>query len=81
MFNVLFGTGPEATAYSAAFRLRDTFFNLIALGALIYAFIPILLIYETKRGGREAWRLASLAFNVLLVSLTCELHSICDPRR
>jgi putative peptidoglycan lipid II flippase len=70
LFNALFGTGPEATAYYAAFRLPDTLFNLIAGGALIYAFIPIFLSYDTKRGEREAWRLASLVFNVLLVSLT-----------
>jgi len=70
LFNALFGTGPEATAYFAAFRLPDTLFNLIAGGALIYAFVPIFLSYETQRGEREAWRLASLVFNVLLVSLT-----------
>jgi putative peptidoglycan lipid II flippase len=70
MFNALFGTGPEATAYYAAFRLPDTIFNLIAGGALVYAFVPIFLSYDTQRGEREAWRLASLVFNVLLVSLT-----------
>ncbi len=70
LFNALFGTGPEATAYYAAFRLPNTLFNLIAGGALIHAFIPIFLSYDTKRGEREAWRLASLVFNVLLVSLT-----------
>jgi peptidoglycan biosynthesis protein MviN/MurJ (putative lipid II flippase) len=31
MFNALFGTGPEATAYNAAFRLSDTIFNLISV--------------------------------------------------
>jgi len=69
-FNALFGTGPQATGYFAAFRLPDTLFNLIAGGALIYAFLPIFLSYDTQRGEREAWRLASLVFNVLLVSLT-----------
>ena len=70
MFNALFGTGPDATAYYAAFRLPDTLFNLIAGGALTYAFIPIFMSYDKQRGEREAWRLASLVFNVLLVSLT-----------
>jgi len=70
MFNALFGTGPQATAYYAAFRLPDTLFNLIAGGALTHAFLPIFLSYDTQRGEREAWRLASLVFNVLLVSLT-----------
>ena len=43
LFNALFGTGPQATAYYAAFTLPDTLFNLIAGGAFIYAFIPVFL--------------------------------------
>ena len=70
LFNALFGTGPQATAYYAAFRLPDMLFNLIAGGALISAFLPIFVSYGKQRGEREAWRLASLVFNVLLVSLT-----------
>ena len=69
LFNSLFGTGPAATAYYAAFRLPDTIFNLIAGGALTHAFIPVLLSYEKERGKVEVWRLTSLVFNVLLVSL------------
>jgi putative peptidoglycan lipid II flippase len=70
IFNSLFGTGPDATAYVAAFRLPDTLFNLIAGGALSYAFIPVFISYEKQHGKREAWRLTSLVFNVLLVTLT-----------
>lgn len=69
LFNSLFGTGPAATAYYAAFRLPDTIFNLIAGGALTHAFIPVLLSYEKERSKAEVWRLISLVFNVLLVSL------------
>ena len=69
LFNSLFGTGPAATAYYAAFRLPDTIFNLIAGGALTHAFIPVLLSYEKDRGKIETWRLTSLVFNLLLVSL------------
>src|SRR5579859_7496830 len=68
-FNSLFGTGPQATAYYAAFRLPDTIFNLIAGGALTHAFIPVLLSYEKDRGKLAVWRLSSLVFNVLLLSL------------
>lgn len=68
LFNALFGTGPDATAYFAAFNLPDTLFNLIAGGALSSAFIPVFISYEQRQGNREAWRLASLVFNVLLVS-------------
>src|SRR5437588_2330213 len=38
LFNALFGTGPQATAYYAALTLPDTLFNLIAGGAFTYAF-------------------------------------------
>ncbi len=70
LFNALFGTGPEATAYYAAFRLPDTLFNLIAGGALAQAFIPVFLSHERDHGQRAVWRLTSLVFNALLLSLT-----------
>ena len=70
IFNALFGTGLQANAYYAASRLPDTLFDLVAGGALTHAFIPVFLSYEKDRGQREAWRLASLVFNVLLVTLT-----------
>jgi putative peptidoglycan lipid II flippase len=70
LFNILFGTGPEANAYYAAARLPETLFDLVAGGALTHAFIPVFLSYETGRGQREAWRLTSLVFNMMLVALT-----------
>ncbi len=70
LFNALFGTGIEANAYYAAARLPDTLFNLIAGGALTHAFIPVFLSQEKDHGKREAWRLASLVFNLMLVALT-----------
>ena len=70
IFNALFGTGPEANAFYAAVRLPDTLFNLIAGGALTHALIPVFVSYEKESGRREAWRLVSLVFNVLLVILT-----------
>lgn len=73
LFNALFGTGPDATAYYAAFNLPDILFNLIAGGTLTSAFIPVFIGYEQRQGEREAWRLASLVFNVLLVSLTAAI--------
>jgi putative peptidoglycan lipid II flippase len=70
IFNTLFGAGPAATAYYAAANLPDTLFDLIAGGALSSAFIPVFFSYEKNLGAREAWRLASLVFNVLLVTMT-----------
>jgi putative peptidoglycan lipid II flippase len=70
IFNSMLGTSPDATAYTAAFNLPDTIFNLIAGGALSYALIPVFISYEQQQGTRETWRLISLVFNVLLVTLT-----------
>ena len=70
LFNAMFGAGIQASAYYAAYRLPDTLFELIAGGALSHAFIPVFISYEKDQGRREAWRLASLVFNVLLVVLT-----------
>lgn len=70
IFNDLFGTSSAANAYYAAVRLPETLFDLIAGGALTHAFIPVFLSYEKDHGQREAWRLTSLVFNVLLVALT-----------
>ena len=70
IFNALFGTGPEANAYYAAYRLPETLFELMAGGALSHALIPVFISHEKDNGRREVWRLASLVFNFLLVALT-----------
>lgn len=70
LFDILFGTGSTADAYYAAVYLPETLFDLVAGGALTYAFIPVFLSYEKDHGQREAWRLTSLVFNLMLVALT-----------
>jgi putative peptidoglycan lipid II flippase len=70
LFNAIFGTGIQANAYYAAYRLPDTIIELVAGGALSHAFIPVFISYEKDHGQCEAWRLASLVFNILLVVLT-----------
>jgi putative peptidoglycan lipid II flippase len=49
LFNALFGTGPQANTYYAAFQLPDTLFTLVAGGALIQAFVPVFVSKETDR--------------------------------
>lgn len=73
IFNAIFGLGPAANAYYAAFRLPDYLFSLIAGGALTHALVPIFVSYNKEQGRLAAWRLASLVFNVLLVALTAIL--------
>ncbi len=70
-FSAMFNpASDEVNAYIAASKLPDTLYNLIAGGALIHAFVPVFLSFEKEQGEKEAWRLTSLVFNVLLVLLT-----------
>jgi putative peptidoglycan lipid II flippase len=66
LFNAQFGTGLDANAYYAAFRLPDTLFSLIAGGALSSAMIPILLSTGRQEGAQAGWRLTNLVLTVLL---------------
>ncbi len=73
IFNAIFGAGPDANAYYAAFRLPDFLFNLIAGGALSNALIPVFVSYDRDHGRRAAWRLISLVFNIMLAALVVVL--------
>jgi putative peptidoglycan lipid II flippase len=66
LFNAQFGTGVEANAYYAAFRLPDTLYSLIAGGALSSAMIPVLLSASRESGLEAGRRLTSLVLNTLL---------------
>ncbi len=58
-----FGAGPELDVYYSAFRLPDLVFNLLVLGALSAAFIPIFVEY-LNRDSEEGWRVANNFVNV-----------------
>jgi putative peptidoglycan lipid II flippase len=66
LFNAQFGTGVEANAYYAAFRLPDTLFSLIAGGALSSAMIPVLLSTQRAAGKEAGWRLINLVLTSLM---------------
>ena len=54
-----FGAGDTLDAYYAAFRIPDLLYNLLVLGALSAAFIPVFTeVMETKTRQR-AWKLGS----------------------
>ena len=63
-----FGAGATLDAYYAAFRIPDLIFNLLILGALSSAFIPVFsdLIFRDKK---EAWGMVSNFLNIILVVL------------
>jgi len=54
-----FGAGDTLDAYYAAFRLPDTIYNLVILGALSAGFIPVFSEYLERKGKPEAMKLAS----------------------
>lgn len=69
-----YGSGPEATAFTAASRLPLNFFD-IALGAAIgSAFIPVFNEIRSKRGDREGLVFANEFVNI--TALTAILVSI-----
>jgi putative peptidoglycan lipid II flippase len=71
-----FGAGDVLDAYYAAFKIPDFLYNLVILGALSAAFIPVFTEYLEVKGKEEAWRLAekilSLVGAVMIVA-SCAL--------
>lgn len=55
--------------YYAAFRLPDTVFNLLILGAIASAFIPVFSGLLAQGDKKAAWRLASNVFNLAFLAL------------
>jgi putative peptidoglycan lipid II flippase len=53
-----FGAGASLDAYYAAFRLPDTVYNLLILGAISAGFIPVFTEYLETKGKDAAAKLA-----------------------
>ncbi len=71
LFAGLFGASPDADAYTQAFYIPDTIFNLVSGGALLSAFIPIFTQYlAEKRDKKTAYQVANIALNSAVGSLT-----------
>jgi putative peptidoglycan lipid II flippase len=71
LFAYTFGATVSADAFTNAFALPDTIFNIVAGGALASAFIPVFADYLIdKRDRTSAWHIASSALNLSLVVLT-----------
>ncbi len=75
-----FGAGDTLDIYYAAFRIPDLVYNLLVLGALSAAFIPVFTSLHSTDEKKEAWSLASGMLNlqtiaVFLISGTFALFS------
>lgn len=69
-----FGAGDQLDVYYAAFRIPDLIFNVLVLGALSAAFIPVFVQYIERAKSdshvkKEVWYLANSLLNILLVGL------------
>jgi putative peptidoglycan lipid II flippase len=59
VFGALFGTSRELDAFTAAQRIPETVYVLVAGGALSSSFLPVFARLLTRPNRAEAWRLAS----------------------
>ncbi|RPJ19099.1 MAG: murein biosynthesis integral membrane protein MurJ [Chloroflexi bacterium] len=77
-----FGASPELDAFTAANRVSETLFLLVAGGALGSAFIPVFTGLLTRNEKDPAWRLASALANAvtLTLSLLAVLMAIFAPQ-
>lgn len=77
-----FGAGDTLDAYYAAFRIPDLIYNLMIVGALSAAFIPVFteLIAENKE--EEAWKLSSgiLSLQIVITGVISVFLVIFSPQ-
>ncbi|MCL5675624.1 MAG: murein biosynthesis integral membrane protein MurJ [Patescibacteria group bacterium] len=67
-------TPSELGVYLAAFRLPNLLFELLVLGALSAAFIPVFTGYLKNDDKEDAWHVASAVINIgLVVVFICSL--------
>ncbi len=65
-----FGIGPATDAYTAAFRIPDLLFTLLVSGAFAVAFIPVFVGYLEKEKQKEAWEVANIIVNGIILVTT-----------
>ena len=61
-----FGAGDTLDVYYAAFRIPDLVYNLIILGALSAAFIPVFTSLISTEKDEEAWEMANGILNLAI---------------
>lgn len=68
LFARYYGASATLDVYNAAFKIPDFIFNILVLGALFAAFIPVFLEFWNK-DKEEAWNMVSSVLNFLLIGL------------
>ncbi len=62
-----FGVGDKLDIYYASFQIPNFIFNLLILGTLSVAFIPVFAEYWTKDDTKEAWEITNTILNVTMI--------------
>jgi len=62
-----FGASPDLDVYFAAFRLPDILFQLIVMGALSSAFIPVFSEYISHDKEHDAWKITNSVLNASFI--------------
>ncbi|NTW27428.1 MAG: murein biosynthesis integral membrane protein MurJ [Candidatus Moranbacteria bacterium] len=77
-----FGAGDTLDAYYAAFRIPDLIYNLMIVGALSAAFIPVFTELIAKDNEEEAWKLSSgiLSLQILFTGIVSIILVIFAPQ-
>ncbi len=70
VFAYLFGAGFYTDAFVAAFRIPNLLRELFAEGVMATSFIPVFTGHMAKKGKAEAFYLANLVINLLLIVLS-----------
>jgi putative peptidoglycan lipid II flippase len=70
VFSSFFGASFANVAFKVAFRIPNLLRDLFAEGALSAAFVATFSQTLAKQGEREAWRLANLVNNGLIIALS-----------
>lgn len=64
-----FGAGDTLDIYYAAFRIPDLIYNVLILGALSAAFIPVFTGLVSQKKDKQAWNVANGVMNLVIVSV------------
>lgn len=77
-----FGAGDTLDAYYAAFRIPDLIYNLMIVGALSAAFIPVFTELIAEKKEDEAWKLSSgiLSLQILITGVVSILLVLFAPQ-
>lgn len=67
VFAYLFGAGFAMDAFRLAYNIPNILRDLFAEGTLGASFVPVFAEYHERKGKKEAWNLANLGFNALLL--------------